>query len=107
MPEFFLPGDPDDPEGLYDGIRKGAEQEFGRPASDRRIFTLRYRWNGRDLEAEVGKPEPVDGETVFAILDMGNVYTIRCRIRGVVKIGEPILVGKGDAYEVVDFEPPA
>ena len=28
------------------------------------------------------------------------------RIRGVVKIGDPILVGKGDAYEGVEFDAP-
>lgn len=35
---------------------------------------------------------------------MGNLYTIRCRIRGVAKIGEPIIVGKGDTYEAVEFD---
>lgn len=105
MPEFFLPGPEGfDPEEIYEGIRQGAEQDTGRLATDRRIFKLRYRYNGRDLEAEVGKPDPIEGELVFAILDMGDLYTIRCRVRGVVKIGEPILVGKGDAYEVVEFD---
>jgi hypothetical protein len=110
MPKFFLPGpgpaEGFDPEDIYEGIRKGAELDTSRKATDRRIFKLRYRHNGRDYEAEVGKPDPIDGDMVFAILDMGDLFTIRCRIRGVAKVGEPILVGKGDAYEVVEFDPP-
>lgn len=103
--EFFVP-DVEDAEKAYEAIVKGAEdpRDLGRKSVPRRIFRLRYRHNGRTLQAEVGRDDPLDGEKVMAILDMGDLYSIRTVIRGYLKIGNPILVGKHAVLDVEEFE---
>ena len=45
-----------------------------------RIFKLWYRRDGVDCEAEVGKPDPICGHQVLAILDLGrhDPYLVDC-----------------------------
>lgn len=105
MPEFFVPR-VEDSEEAYEAIVKGAAEagDTGRSTLDRRIFRLRFVHNGRTLEAEVGRPDPHDGDIVMAILDHGDLYTIRTWVRGYLKIGAPILVGPSAVLEVTEFD---
>jgi hypothetical protein len=84
---FFIPElDPlqASPEDVYAGIRRAAQAETGHPPQERRIFKLWFRRDGADIEAEVGKPDPISGETVLAILDLGRhyPYVVHCGAPG-------------------------
>jgi len=107
MPAFFVPMvEPDGQDKAYQAIVEGAEnpRDMGRPVLPRRIFRLRYLHDGRELTAEVGELDPFDGQPVMAILDQGDCYTIRTLVRGYLEIGEPIIVGKPDVLEVLEFD---
>jgi hypothetical protein len=74
---FFIPElDPLEAsaEDVYAGIRQAAHEETGHPPQERRIFELWFRRDGVDVEAEVGKPDPIGGQTVLAILDLGRQW---------------------------------
>ena len=75
MTSFFIPGGAHagmDVEQVCAGIRETAQAGTGHPPRPVRIFKLSFRHDGADLEAEVGKPDPVGGHTVIAILDLGR-----------------------------------
>jgi hypothetical protein len=80
---FFIPkleASQREAERVYAGIREEAHVHAGQPPQPQRIFKLWFRREGVDLEAEVGKPDPVGGDTVLAILDLGrhSPYLIHC-----------------------------
>ncbi|WP_193194718.1 hypothetical protein [Nostoc sp. MG11] len=93
--KFFVPAAKDDvkAEQVYGAIAKSVQA----PITEKRIWKLRWRDNGTDIECEVGKPLPSSYQTgkelVLAIFDCENYYKICTLTRGGVK-GEPILVGK-------------
>ena len=106
MTAFFIPGGPAGVklEKLYADIRDGARESTGHSAQPSRIFKLSFRQDGHDLEAEVGKPDPVRGKTVLAILDLGRglPYLVHCRASGARP--QQILVSK-PVYSVTEFGP--
>ncbi len=80
---FFIPElDPLEAsaEDVYARIRQAADAETGHSPVERRIFKLWFRRDGIDIEAEVGKPDPLGCQTVLAILDLGRLwpYLIHC-----------------------------
>ena len=89
-------------EETYSRIRRAAELDTGCPPRSLRIFKLAFRHNGVDLEAEVGRPDPVGGRTVLAILDLGreSPYLIQCDSPG-ESTGQ-VLVRK-PVYSVTEF----
>ena len=89
-------------EELYSRIRKAVEIGTGCPPRASRIFKLAFRHNGNDLEAEVGRPDPVGGRTVLAILDLGreSPYLIQCESVG--EASGQVLVRK-PVYSVTEF----
>jgi hypothetical protein len=102
---FFVPDSSAsgaDAEAAYSRIKEAAEVDTGCPPRSLRIFKLAFRHNGVDLEAEVGRPYPVGGRTVLAILDLGreSPYLIQCE-----SVGEStgqVLVRK-PVYSVTEF----
>ena len=82
MTAFFVPDRTPgtDAEGAYARIRAAAEADNGHAPRPVRIFRLSFRHHGADLDAEVGRPDPVGGQTVLAILDLGreSPYLIHC-----------------------------
>jgi hypothetical protein len=83
MPAFFLPElglDGSSQEDAYATIRDTVRDRVGSDPEPARIFKLWCRRGGTDCEAEVGKPDPVCGRTVLAILDLGRQgpYVIEC-----------------------------
>jgi hypothetical protein len=100
VPELDLPEG--DPEEAYAAICQAILAETGHSPRDRRIFKLSFRRGGTDIEAEVGKPDPIDGETVLAILDLGRLspYVISCGRPGgpatQIVVGRPV-------YDVTEF----
>jgi hypothetical protein len=106
--KFFLPGvkDPAQAEEIYAQIRGRAK---GLEISDRRIFRLEYKDEGKDWIAEVGRIELVNGqelrhgELVIAILDAGVTYLVCTPNLGVLR-GQPIMVPKNAVKSVMEFE---
>jgi hypothetical protein len=101
---FFIPElDPLEAsaEEFYSDIREAAQAETGHCPQQQRIFKLWFRREGTDAEAEVGRPDPICGETVLAILDLGRgwPYLIRC---GRTAAPTTHLVGK-PVYTVTAF----
>ncbi len=105
MTAFFIPElDPLEAsaEDVYAGIRQAAAAETGHSPQELRIFKLWFRRDGIDTEAEVGKPDPLGGQTVLAILDLGRLlpYLVCCG-----RPGGPtthIIVGR-PVYAVTEF----
>jgi hypothetical protein len=57
------------------------------------------------MHATVGKPEPhYDQDLVMGIIAFPGLYSIRCLVRGYLKIGDPIIVGDGSVRYVEDFD---
>jgi hypothetical protein len=100
VPDSSAPGT--DAEETYSRIRQAAEVDTGCPPRSMRIFKLAFRHNGVDLEAEVGRPDPVGGRTVLAILDLGreSPYLIQCESAG--ESAAQVLVRK-PVYSVTEF----
>jgi hypothetical protein len=83
MTAFFIPElglDGVSAEDAYTAIRRAARARTGHVPQGTRIFKLWCRRGGVDCVAEVGKPDPVGGQTVLAILDLGrhSPYLIEC-----------------------------
>jgi hypothetical protein len=72
---FFIPGVSDDgrrSEDVYRKLRGEIELELGRVPHAQRIFRLWSRRGSVDCITEVGQPDPLRGDTVIAIFDMGS-----------------------------------
>lgn len=70
---FFLPGTTSrTQEDEYGRLRECAERVTGFAPTPHRIHRIACRLGGRDCTVEVGKPGPVDGAQVLAILDLGR-----------------------------------
>jgi hypothetical protein len=101
---FFVPDNAPgtEAEGAYTRIRQAAEADTGQAPRAVRIFRLSFRHEGADLDAEVGRPDPVGGRTVLAILDLGreSPYLIHCSAGG--GPGHQVLVRK-PVYSITEF----
>ena len=105
MDTFFIPtGAGSNGETTYQRLRLQTELRMGRAPSHRRIRELWTRRGSLDCVTTVGQPDPVCGELVIAIFDMGHgrpfvVYrqdpidpeTSTCEVLG------------NNAYEVSEF----
>jgi hypothetical protein len=94
--KFFIPGadSPEQEQRVYDSIKAHLGKELGATFSDQRIYSLRWKNDGRDYLAEVGKPTDFNGELVIAILleQQRKMFHVCTPNRGVVR-GMPILAG--------------
>jgi hypothetical protein len=102
--QFFLPfaESPKQAEDTLTAITSFVESQTSGVDPSRGIFRLKFRHNGVDEEAEVGKTFEVTGEPVVAILK-GITYLVCTPNRGVLR-GFPILVGEKEVRQVEDFE---
>jgi hypothetical protein len=90
-------------EAFYESIKKLAKETTGGDITPRRIFAIAYEHDGRQCYAEVGKPEPREGELVIAILETNATpYLICTPNRGVLQ-GMPYFVRKEEVLSIVDF----
>ncbi len=105
MAEFFVPhaDTPEQAEKVWQGIKKFAEDNMDRTVGDERIQRIDYQHDGGSHTAEVGKVDQRTNEPVFAILDAGDLYLVCTANRGTLR-GLPILVGKGSAFFVENFD---
>jgi hypothetical protein len=99
---FFLPGvAQSDEEAEYGRLQECAQRETGALPVNRRIRLLACRVAGNDCTIEVGKPDPVDGTGVVAIIDLGRhlpygVFTT-------ADAESPTLLAEKPVYSVTDF----
>lgn len=104
---FFVPqlvdGQPDD-ETAYAAICARAHADTGHVPQAARIFRLWSRRGGTDCVTEVGLPDPVHGEVVLAILDLGRglPYVIHCGRPGCEEDAIREHVGR-HVYAVTEF----
>jgi hypothetical protein len=105
MTAFFIPelGDPG-AEETYAAICALAEEDTGFAPHTRRIFRLWSRRAGADCVTEVGRPDPVNGATVLAILDLGRgrPYLVHCGVPGEEATAVREIVG-AHVYDVTEF----
>ena len=105
---FFIPGLVDNPsvQSTYEQMRRLAERRMGRAPRDRRIIELWTRRGNVDCVTTVGEPDPICGDTVIAIFDMGphQPFLVYHR-RGDVPFDIGCEVLEGNAYDVAEFDP--
>lgn len=74
MTAFFIPGHADQAGSTgdaYEAMRNQLERQLGRAPRKRRIVELWARRGSVDCVTTVGQPDPICGELVMAIFDMG------------------------------------
>lgn len=73
MTTFFIPTGPGKAgEDAYRELRAQTELQMGRPPSRRRIMEIWTRRGNVDCITKVGAPDPIWGDIVTAIFDMGS-----------------------------------
>src|SRR5262245_13988529 len=102
--EFFVPAcdSAEEAEKVWEATRTFAQENLGWEVGEKRIFRITGVHDGRAIDCEVGKAEPYEGNTVIAILE-SNAYLVCTANRGVLR-GEPILVGRGEAGSIIEFD---
>jgi hypothetical protein len=107
MTPFFIPVEQGQAgEDVYQQLRRQTEREMGRAPSQRRILEVWTRRGKLDCRTRVGDPDPIWGDTVTAIFDMGshqpfvvfrqhpgNPQQYSCEVLGC------------NAYAILDFTP--
>ncbi|HEX8977794.1 MAG TPA: hypothetical protein VF781_14895 [Solirubrobacteraceae bacterium] len=107
MTPFFIPVDQGQTgEDVYQELRRQTEREMGRPPTRRRILELWTRRGKLDCHTRVGAPDPIWGETVTAIFDMGSHQPFVVFRQHPVHPGQHSCEVLGcNAYSVLDFSP--
>lgn len=103
--KFFLPGveTPESAELIYDHLKEKSISIALR-VTDKRIYRVLYKRNGRLFNMKVGSPDSIRGEMVIAIFDNGLIcYLVFTLNRGVIK-GNPYIVGKDETLTIEEFE---
>ena len=105
MTQFFVPPHQGKAgEDLYQRLRLHAEVRMGRAPSGRRIVELWTRRGNLDCITRVGAPDPVCGDVVTAIFDMGPHQPFVVYCLDPVDTREPTLEVLGcNAYSVSEF----
>ncbi len=104
MTSFFVAGIKSDgarTEEAYSELRTRSLFAAGCPARSRRIFKLNCRFDGQDMEIEVGRPLSKGGDVVVAILDHGRFEGFCVHTDGGGK-STPARVGR-PVYSVTEF----
>jgi hypothetical protein len=108
MTAFFIPGLTDlgrVAEDAYVAMRAAVELDVGRRPSQRRILQLWSRRGGLDCLTEVGRPDPVHGDIVMAIFDLGRQQPFVVQRQPAVGVPDGILeVLDCRAYSVLEFD---
>ena len=109
MTPFFIPGlgpQVGATEDAYAEMRRCVELDTGVRASRRRILQLWSRRGGTDCHTEVGRPDPIHGDMVLAIFDLGPHQPFVVHRQSPDGPGSVIMleVLSAHAYSVVEFE---
>jgi hypothetical protein len=104
---FFIPGAKvGATERAYAEMRRSVELDTGVRATKRRIRELWSRRGGTDCRTEVGRPDPVHGDMVLAIFDLGPHQPFVVHRQSPDGPGSVIIceVLSAHAYAVTEFE---
>jgi hypothetical protein len=105
---FFVPGFTGHArvtENAYLALRAAVELDLGRRPSSRRIAQIWSRRNGVDCLTEVGRPDPVHGDTVMAIFDLGRHQPFVVARQSADGTGAGVREAVGStAYTVMEFD---
>ena len=108
MTAFFVPGFSGHArvtENAYLALRAAVELDLGRRPSSRRIAQIWSRRNGVDCLTEVGRPDPVHGDTVMAIFDLGRHQPFVVARQSADGKGTGVREAVGStAYTVMEFD---
>ena len=101
---FFVPDTAPgmEAERTYARIVDAAAADMGCRPRPVRIFRLAFRHEGVDADAEVGRPDPVSGRMVLAILDLGRESPYLIQSASVGGSPDQVLVRK-PVYSVTEF----
>jgi hypothetical protein len=102
---FFIPGlagARHATEDAYAQMRRRVEADTGLQLCDRRILELWSRRGGIDCRTEVGLPDPICGDTVLAIFDVGPRQPFVVRLD--TTNGHSCEVLSSHAYSVTEFD---
>jgi hypothetical protein len=108
MTKFFIPGVTDharSAEHSYAEMRKQIELRMGHAPRDRRILELVSRRGSVDCVTKVGTPDPICGDVVIAIFDMGShqPFLVWCQSGNGTPHGSCEVLAS-HAYSVLEFE---
>jgi hypothetical protein len=105
-PEFFVPHAEDNAqsESVWDATVKFLRDE-GFKVLPRRIYSLRYRHEGKPCFDVVGGMDRYNIEEIWVLLETDIVFLCCTKTRGVAR-GHPIFIGKGGDVEVTEFAKP-
>ena len=108
MTAFFVPGLTGQArviETAYLAMRTAVELDLGRRPSSRRIAQIWSRRNGVDCLTEVGRPDPVHGDTVMAIFDLGRHQPFVVQRQPALGTPDGIReIIDGSVYSVLEFD---
>ena len=108
MTTFFIPGlagQVRPTQDAYQAMREQLERQLGRLPRQQRIAELFARRGNRDCVTTVGQPDPICGDLVMAIFDMGpHQPFVVCHQSGEhgAEISNELLAD--NAYSVSEFE---
>jgi hypothetical protein len=109
LTKFFIPGDTGNAwatEDTYSEMRRQLERELGRAPRTSRILELYTRRGCVDCTTRVGIPDPISGDTVIAIFDMGAHMPFVVWHQHNEGTPDPGFEVIGNhAYSVLEFEP--
>lgn len=108
MTAFFIPGFADQArpaQDAYEDMRRQVEVRLGRPPRRRRISELWARRGSLDCVTAVGQPDPICGDLVLAIFDMGpHQPFVVCHQDGERPAGVRSELLADNAYTVSEFD---
>ena len=107
IPKFFIPESDNKAEEiiLYNEAKSALEKWSKHKISDRRIYSINYNHNGRDLTDTVGQIGDDEKEMVFCIFEGINQpaeYFVCTMNRG-IKFLPPIQISAEDINSITDF----
>ncbi len=105
MTAFFIPAESGQAgENAYQELRRETEARMGRAPSRRRIMELWTRRGNVDCITTVGAPDPICGDIVTAIFDMGPHQPFVVYLQPAASAPEPRYEVLGcSAYSVSEF----
>ena len=111
---FYVPqaGDKAEEDRLLLSMRQAVQHATRRLPTERRVHAIQFWMEGKQFDAEVGKPllqiglrHDQKGEEVIAILEAKNpdVFLVFTASNGIRK-GTPLIVQQDDSFAIVDFD---
>jgi hypothetical protein len=90
-------------ESVYQASRRFCKDGLGWQILPPRIYSLRYRHDGREYFAQVGHKDERVHEEVLCIFESEVTYFVCTAQRGVIR-GDPILVGREEISDIEYFD---